>query len=470
MKALIAIANFGTKNERYLARLLKEYRSMTCYEAHIVILSDIPKDFGPDIEVIVGMPAKNPWSLPFGYKTLFMERLDQYDLFIYSEDDTLITERNVDAFMEVTQVLPDNYIAGFIRYEVSESGRKYYSTIHSHYHWNPNSVMKIGNYILAHYTNEHSACFILTQNQLKKAIYSGGFLLPARAGRYGMPETASTDPYTQCGLKKMVCISHLENFSLHHLPNAYLGKMGISEAMLSSQIQRMIEIEKGRHTRKQLLDAETKLIDATLHKKYYEKPHNEFLCFLPKDLKSVLSVGCGWGANEEKLIKQGANVTGIPLDSVIASCAELRGIETTSPNFCVAFKELKNRRFDCVLFINILEYIEEPERIFQQFSSLLNPSGIVGIAIHNFNHLSLLKKKISKKEIYKDITEIGNYDRTGLHRPTKRQIQKLFLNNGLKATFKMFAPNNRYRIFSKISFGRLNPWISFYLYAFGRLK
>ena len=72
---------------------------------------------------MVGLPTKDPWSLPFGYKTIFGERMSQYDLFIYSEDDTLITERNIDAFVKVTKILPEEYIAGFIRHEISETGR-----------------------------------------------------------------------------------------------------------------------------------------------------------------------------------------------------------------------------------------------------------------------------------------------------------------------------------------------------------
>ena len=66
--------------------------------------------------------------------------MKQYELFIYSEDDTLITEKNIDLFMEITQILPNKYIGGFIRYEISKSGRKYYPDFHNRFHWDPNSV------------------------------------------------------------------------------------------------------------------------------------------------------------------------------------------------------------------------------------------------------------------------------------------------------------------------------------------
>src|SRR3990172_5461101 len=239
MKTLVAIANFGTKNEKYLKRLLEEYRSMTRFEVDLVVLSNIPKDLGLDIEVIVGLPIKDPWSLPFGHKALFSERITQYDLFIYSEDDILITEQNIDAFVKVTQILPDQYIAGFIRHEVSENGKWYYPDLHGAFHWDPNSVLKIGEYIFAYCTNEHAACFVLSRSQLEKAINSGGFLLPPRIGRYDMLVTAATDPYTQCGMRKLVCISHLNEFSLHHLSNLYIGSMSLDAEWADREIEKL---------------------------------------------------------------------------------------------------------------------------------------------------------------------------------------------------------------------------------------
>src|ERR1700688_853748 len=114
MKILVAIANYGTQNDRYLHRLLAEYRSMS-YEVDIIVLSNLSKDLGPDVEVKVGLPTKDPWSLPFSHKQLFADRRSNYDLFIYSEDDMLVTERNIRAFLAATEILKKNEIAGFLR-------------------------------------------------------------------------------------------------------------------------------------------------------------------------------------------------------------------------------------------------------------------------------------------------------------------------------------------------------------------
>src|SRR4029077_12422432 len=94
LRVLVALASYGTANDRYLTRVIEEYRSMA-FDVDIVVLSNLRKHLSADIRVFVGLPNRNPWSLPFAHKPLFLEGLEQYDLFVYSEDDILITERNL---------------------------------------------------------------------------------------------------------------------------------------------------------------------------------------------------------------------------------------------------------------------------------------------------------------------------------------------------------------------------------------
>ena len=87
---------------------------MPC-NTHITVLSNVPKELGPNVEVAVGLPTKDPWSLPFGHKKIFSERIEDYDLFIYSEDDVLVTWKNIQTFLHLTKMLPKNDICGFLR-------------------------------------------------------------------------------------------------------------------------------------------------------------------------------------------------------------------------------------------------------------------------------------------------------------------------------------------------------------------
>ena len=118
MRILVAIASYGTKNDHFLNRVIEEYRTFP-HDVHIVVLSNQEKPLPPKVELKVGIPVSNPWSLPFAHKPIFAERKNDFDLFIYSEDDTPITLKNLDAFLRYTKCLPEDQIAGFLRYEAA---------------------------------------------------------------------------------------------------------------------------------------------------------------------------------------------------------------------------------------------------------------------------------------------------------------------------------------------------------------
>ena len=431
-KVLVAVANHGTKNKPFLDKLLAEYRSMDRHEVKIVVLSNIPKDLGPDVEVKVGLPCRDPWSLPFGYKTLFAERAEEYDLFIYTEDDTLITEKNLDAFAEVTRVLPGDFVAGFLRYEVSPEGRRFYPDMHSHFHWDPNSVMRFGNSLFASYTNEHAACFILTQVQLRRAIDSGGFMLPPRRGRYDMLVTAATEPYTSCGTQKLICISRIGDFCLHHLPNAYCGILGLDMEVGMSDINRLESYasESSKISRGPLFEHHPLRDSDGWNKKYYENRRDDIIKLVPRDARRVLSVGCGCGTTEAELVKRGIEVVGIPLDAIIGALAGTKGIAMLSPDFELAAKELDGQQFDCILMMDILQLLRDPVAIMRQYCVFLRDGGTVLVSVPNWNYLGILRQRLSTRG--RASFECRATARSaGVHRTTKARVTGWLRQGGL---------------------------------------
>src|SRR4030081_2973540 len=96
LRLCVVIASYGDKNIEFLKRIIRNYQGMDM-EVAIFVLSEAPKDLGPDVKVLVGLPSRNPWSLPFGHKRVFADNLDRYDLFAYSEDDMEVTEENFHA-------------------------------------------------------------------------------------------------------------------------------------------------------------------------------------------------------------------------------------------------------------------------------------------------------------------------------------------------------------------------------------
>jgi 2-polyprenyl-3-methyl-5-hydroxy-6-metoxy-1,4-benzoquinol methylase len=391
MRVLVAISFYGTKNLPYLHRLIDEYQSMD-YAVDVVVLSEAPKELGRKVEVVVGLPTKDPWSLPFAHKKLFAERANDYDLYIYSEDDTLLTMHHIRAFLDATAKLPTDAIAGFLRYEQDTTGQRFCSSVHSHFHWDIHSLEVHGPYRCAHFTNQHAACYLLTQKQLRALIISGRFLVGPHHERYDMPCSAATDPYT-CGVfRKLIPISHLEQFMLHHLPNRYLGKMGIALTELMAQVDTILHTPPLRALRGPLFDVEKCAVAPRFNKSYYEKPDHELMHHIPSTTRTLLSIGSGWGSLEAQIQQQGIKVVALPLDPVIAVSAQLRGIQTLSADFAQAAHELADQQFDVIVLSNVLQHLADPVGGLSWAKPLLKKNGRIIGSVPNMLRINTSKR------------------------------------------------------------------------------
>jgi 2-polyprenyl-3-methyl-5-hydroxy-6-metoxy-1,4-benzoquinol methylase len=425
-RVLVAIASYGTSNDRYLELIIREYQSMP-FDIDIVVVSNIEKKLAAGVECLVGLPNKNPWSLPFAHKKLFVENLDRYDLFIYSEDDILITEQSLRAWLELTPLLRQDEVAGFLRVELGADGEPNYPDAHAHFHWDPSSAVQRGGYTLAYFTNEHAACYVLDRTQLGKALSSGGFDVKPHEGKYDLLCTAATDPYTQCGFTKLIPISHLDEFTVHHMSNRYVGRMGVTDTEFRKQTDVLLQIAQTSSVASSLLPAETKLWRGAYSKNYYEPVSWEMTSLIPKSTRSVLSIGCGWGATEGWLAETGVCVSAIPLDSVISHNAAERGVEIIDGSLISARARLDERRFDCILFLNVLHLIREPVEVLSLFSDLLSPASPIIIQSPNMSNIPALWRQLRNRRLEMPL----DYGSAGAHFSFRGRIEKWCKNAGL---------------------------------------
>ena len=256
------------------------------------------------------------------------------------------------------------------------------------------------------------------------ALDSGGYLAPVRPVKYGLLETAATVPYTECGFTKLICISHLDDFLLHHMPNVYLGILGLPLEEVKLQIETLTSLEPGA---KPLFETEKKNISPRFNKFYYERKRKELLDLVPADSRSVLSVGCGWGESESDLIEKGKKVTGIPLDPVIAISARRRGVEITPPDFDRALEELSDRRFDCLFLSETLQHIADPVKLLNSLRPLLAPGGAIVGSVPNFRRLDM------KKKLFPDGLPVPSdlsFSSTSLHLTTRKEVSRWLGKSG----------------------------------------
>jgi 2-polyprenyl-3-methyl-5-hydroxy-6-metoxy-1,4-benzoquinol methylase len=432
LRVLAVIASYGQKNLPFLRSVIDNYRRMP-FNVDVVVVSESAKALGDDVEVVVGLPAKNPWTLPFAHKPIMADRVNDYDLFVYSEDDIGATEQHLRAFLEATVHLEPDEIAGFMRYEVDSAGQWLLTEPWGGYHWKPESVRRRGPLTVAEFTNEHAGFYILTRDQLRRAIASGGFLTGPRQGRYQWPETAATDPYTICGFRKVMCISDIESFLVHHLPNPYVHQLYLSLEAFKQQIETLLRIRDGVHPATTLCEVESSVWPGGgWGKAYYERPSAELLDMVPREAKTILSIGCGWGETEATLRHRGgARVTALPLDSVIGAAAARRSIDVQYGTLNECLQSLNGRRFDCVLITNLLHLNRDPSGMVERCAQLVASGGALVLAGPNINRLPWLVKRLFNVDGY---GRLRRFELSGQSICVPRTLRKPIEKSGLQLT------------------------------------
>jgi len=455
-RILVAIASYGTKNDQYLLRLIREYSAMP-FDVDILVLSNIPKELPSKVEILVGLPTKDPWSLPFGHKQIFADRLNDYDLFIYSEDDTLITEENIRAFQEVSNTLAENEIAGLLRFEIRPDGRKSYCDVLGNFHWDPYSVRSRGTHTFAFFTNEHAACYILTRKHLQRAIDSGRFLVGPHRENYDLLCTAATDPYTQCGFEKLICISNLDRFLVHHLPNKYIGKYGVDEAAFQKQIDVLMAIGRNESKPRSLFATDTKRTSSWASKNYYEPLREDVISLIPAGVRSILSIGTGSGEIEAFLAKKGLRVMAVPLDSVISASVPNSGVEMITGELDSTFQRLAGERFDCALCLNVLHFAKQPIDMLSSITKILSEDAVVILLLPNHMQLRILWKRFRRDPGF---ANLGNFEKTGMHFTSRGTVKEWLKSAGLEVDRIADVTSDRAQSMSRVTFGIANALLS----------
>ena len=174
LRILVAILAYDLSHQVYLENMIDSFRDMceTGSEVHMHVYTTVewPRSLLQSLDrrvsscrpddksarkMKLSVRKHSPdWKIRLGslHRRLFYQHLDDYDLFVYSEDDHYIRPTNVAAFLRETAKLErlvgekrfTDYSIGFLRYEVFKSSRmvfehnwhglKNFSTIHGVHH------------------------------------------------------------------------------------------------------------------------------------------------------------------------------------------------------------------------------------------------------------------------------------------------------------------------------------------------
>jgi 2-polyprenyl-3-methyl-5-hydroxy-6-metoxy-1,4-benzoquinol methylase len=165
--------------------------------------------------------------------------------------------------------------------------------------------------------------------------------------------------------------------------------------------------------------------------KYFQSYRREMLEFVPTDATRILEVGCGEGAFGQQLAsRQGAEVWGVEPNAAAARMAstKLHQVETRWFDETIA---APRSYFDCVVFNDVLEHMEDPWSALSFSKKLLRGEHSVVVAsIPNFRYWHNLVDVVVYKNF--EYGEEGILDKTHLRFFTENSIRGLFAKTGFE--------------------------------------
>lgn len=94
---------------------------------------------------------------------------------------------------------------------------------------------------------------------------------------------------------------------------------------------------------------------------------------------SVLDIGCGGGILCEAMAKSGAKVTGIDAEceAIQAAQEHAKSNDLAIDYFCTPVETYKNKQYDVITCMEMLEHVEYPEIVLEHCIRLLKPNGLL---------------------------------------------------------------------------------------------
>ena len=117
----------------------------------------------------------------------------------------------------------------------------------------------------------------------------------------------------------------------------------------------------------------------------------EIFSRIRSDRRTVLDVGCSNGVLGEAVKRrQNAQVTGVEYDEQLAAEARARldRVVTGDLNELDGILDQLDGPYDCMVFADVLEHLQDPWACLTAFSERLAPNGEVIVSLPNVGHLS----------------------------------------------------------------------------------
>jgi len=166
-------------------------------------------------------------------------------------------------------------------------------------------------------------------------------------------------------------------------------------------------------------------------KNYYSHTRSEVADLIPKNIGTILDIGCGQG-NFLKLVKEqtGAETWGVEAAIEVGEKAKSHIDKILIGKVEDVINSIPDTYFDCVTFNDVLEHLLEPKEVLEMIKPKLSEKGIVIASIPNVRYCHNLYDLLIKRDWkYKDE---GILDSTHLRFFTQKSMKRMFEEAGYK--------------------------------------
>jgi 2-polyprenyl-3-methyl-5-hydroxy-6-metoxy-1,4-benzoquinol methylase len=168
----------------------------------------------------------------------------------------------------------------------------------------------------------------------------------------------------------------------------------------------------------------------------YTGARADIVDMIPASASRILDVGCSNGATGRalKAINPTRSVCGIEYDAEFARQAarDLDFVVHGDLNVLDWQVALGERRFDCIIFADVLEHIVSPQQCLQQAKQFLLPGGTIVVSLPNIRHVSALSSIFLQGNFPQ--RDRGIFDRTHLRWFTMRDGKEMLATSGFKVS------------------------------------
>ncbi len=194
---------------------------------------------------------------------------------------------------------------------------------------------------------------------------------------------------------------------------------------------------------------------------YYEMGRQELLPYVPREVGSVLDVGCSSGAFGAalKAERPKIEVWGIEPHTEFAAVAGKKLDVVINSLFEKDLPELNGRTFDLICFNDVLEHVAAPEVMLEASKPFLSEKGLVLASIPNILYWPVVYQLLKLQDFKYEGS--GVLDRTHLRFFTKKSILRMFEECGFVVErIEGINPNMfwKYKLLNGVFANKLYDW------------